>query len=437
MLGIESSCDDTGVAIVSGKGCVLSNCSVSQLIEHNRNGGIIPMIAKEYHLQNIDRVARQAFECSNLSSFKQDVDVIAVCNRPGLDYSLQVGLNYARTLAKKHSKPIVPVHHMQAHALMPLLQNRSIRFPFIALLLSGGHCLLSIVERHDKFHLLGGSRDIAPGEVLDKFARRFRFKNLGHPFDELSGGASVEKLASLPTSNPYKYFVGDRSVPMLGSGTCEFSFSGYRSNYEKEADRIDELWRSGDLEKLKLELGHICASLQRVILVQIVKKLQRALLFYTMHWRHSNRQAFARYEGEEHLGFKIHNRPPDGGDLEADAVDVVISGGVAANKFLVDGVRTFCMDCSNPPHSVYSPTKDLCSDNGLMIAWNGLLRIRGKGLEQHACDPIDESVIHDGARMDMISVRPSCPIGLDIGAQVRSANFKLPKIGHPLFKILH
>lgn len=439
ILGIESSCDDTGVAVLNSKGQILSNCSDSQLTKHIRNGGIIPVIAKEYHLDSIDRVAKEAFHRSGLSSFKYDIDAIAVCNRPGMLFSLQVGLNYARTLAKKYSKPLIPVHHMQAHALMPLLHNRSIRFPFMALLLSGGHCLLALVERYNKFHLLGASRDIAPGDVLDKFARRFKLKNLGTPFDRISGGAAIEILAAQPESDPFRYFRGPKSVPMLSSGDCQFSFSGYHSGYCKFAENFDQLWESKNMDSLKKELGHACASLQRVLLVQVVKKLQRALLYYNMHWRYRNPQAFAIQPGDLDLGFRIHE-PPESHGYNDCAIDVVVSGGVAANGFLIDSIRDFCNEETQPVSSVYAPAKALCSDNGLMVAWNGLLHYQHYLNSTNSSvseSELAESIVCDkSAQMDMLRVEPICPIGSDIGYQVRSANFGVPKMKNALFRIL-
>lgn len=440
VLGIESSCDDTGVAILNSNGQVLSNCLESQLSKHLRNGGIIPVIAKEYHLNSIDRVAKEAFRQSGLTCFERDIGAIAVCNRPGMMFSLQVGLNYARTLAKKYSKPLIPIHHMQAHALMPLLQNRNIRFPYMALLLSGGHCLLAIVERYNKFNLLGASHDDAPGDILDKFARRFKLKNLGYPYDGLSGGAAVEMLASQPGSDPYKYFRGSRSVPMLSSGDCQFSFSGYNSGFMKFADAFDRLWASGKLDSIKAELGHACASLQRVILIQVAKKLHRALLFYNMHWKYKNPQAFANQNHDLNLlGFHIH-RPPGANSSEDSAIDVVISGGVAANKFLVDSIRDFCQNEIEPMSKIYVPSKALCSDNGLMIAWNGLMHYRdyldGSNSGDSTLKREDSIICTSSTQMDSLGVWPICPVGSDISYQVKSANFSLAKMRNALFRIV-
>lgn len=442
VLGIESSCDDTGVAIVRQDGRILSNCINSQLQQHITHGGIIPMLAKEYHVYSIDKVARQAFEESNIKSIK-DVNAIAVTTRPGLLKSLQVGLNYGRILAKKYSKPLIPIHHMQAHALMPLLEAKSIRFPFIALLISGGHSILSIVERYSKFHLLGSTMDEAPGDLLDKVARRCRFKNLGDPFDRISGGAAVELLSQLPGANQFKYFNDDRSIPMLRFKSCDFSFSGYRGNLETLYPMFDELWTTGDRKKLLSELSHLCSSLQRAILIQLCKKLQRAIYYFRMHWRHANTGAFKREDESDHLGFDLNT-------LDDDTLDIVVSGGCAANDYIIKGLRRFCQREVDENIRIFSPRKLLCNDNGLMIAWNGILRykdfeqkcesyenlkkLEASELTRRFCDTLNYSVILDESDMDSVEAESDSRIGEDISLDVRTKDFMLGRFKDPEFK---
>lgn len=442
MLGIESSCDDTGVAIVKEDGQILSNCINSQLKQHLSNGGIIPVLAKEYHLVNIDRVANEAFKKSCLSSVASDIDAIAVSTRPGLQFSLQVGLNYAKTLAKKYSKPLIPIHHMQAHALMPLLENRSIKFPFLALLISGGHCLITIAKRINKFHILGGSLDDAPGDILDKCARRFKLKNLGPPFDSISGGAAIELLSLREGADRFKYFTrrNEFSIPMLTIPDCDFSFSGYRGGLDSVAPIFDELWRSGNREDLLTELGHLCSSLQRVMLVQIVRKLHRAIMYYRMFWRYENEDAFANSSESQHLGYKLQDI-----DSSTDSIDLVVSGGVAANKYIIDGLRLACRECYDEPNmKVYAPSRHLCSDNGLMVAWNGMLRYRHfldlnnhlkqLNTNQETYCEIDESVIYQDNQMESVEAKAISPMGLDISNKLKSTRFNIKRIQHPEFK---
>lgn len=441
VLGIESSCDDTGVAIVRGDKEILSNCVNSQLKQHLSNGGIIPVLAKEYHLNNIDRVANEAFKKSGLESVKRDIDAIAVSTRPGLQFSLQIGLNYARTLAKKYSKPLIPIHHMQAHALMPLLENRSIRFPFLALLISGGHCLVAIAKRINEFHILGSSLDDAPGDILDKCARRFKLKNLGPPFDSISGGAAIELLSQREGANKFKYFNSDQfKIPMLSIPDCDLSFSGYRGGLENLMPMIDELWRSGNRENLLTELSHVCSSLQRVMLIQLVRKLHRAIMYYRMFWRYENEDAFASSTKTQHLGYGLQDICS-----ATDSIDLVVSGGVAANEYLINGIRLACEKCYDEPNmKVYVPSRHLCSDNGLMVAWNGMLRFRHildtNSVKTTICQAthsdidLDESLIYDSNQMELVEAKATCPMGVDISHKLKSTKFKLNWIQHPEFK---
>lgn len=429
VFGLESSCDDTGAAIVNSKSTVLANCIASQLKSHNLNGGIIPMLAKEYHVGNVDEICKTALGVSKLESFGGNIDAIAVSTRPGLQYSLNVGLNYCKTLAKKYSKPLIPVHHMQAHALMPLLEHKQIRFPFMALLISGGHCLLTIAKRYDEFHLLGVGLDEAPGDALDKFARRANLKNLGPPFDVLSGGAAIERLASMDGADRFKYFNRPSGIPMLQQQTCNFSFSGYRSSWESLIPMIDTLWRF-DRAKLVTELGHICASLQRVFLVQLIRKLNRAIMYYRMFWRYENTDAFQVTQGnrlERHLGYELLRL--GGQEDNSGAIDVLVSGGVACNQYLVNGIRDVCNQVIDQDVKVYSPSRKYCSDNGLMIAWNGLLRFQDYQTNKEkftlAGLDLNDSVISDANLIDSIREEAISPIGRDITDKVALASISL------------
>lgn len=422
---------------MDSEGKVLSNCIHSQLKQHLDNGGIIPVVAKDFHIANIDRVANQALKESGLKSVARDVDAIAVSTRPGLTYSLKIGLSYARKLAKKYSKPLIPIHHMQAHALMPLLHNEAIRFPFLALLISGGHCLLAIAKRYNDFHLLGRSLDDAPGDLLDKVARRLKLRNLGEPFDRISGGAAIELMAARQGADRFKYFNSDRGVPMIQRPSCNFSFSGYRGTFDTLTPRVDELWLSGDRCELEKEISDICASLQRVILIQLIKKLQRALGFYRMYWRYQNEDAYAieRSTSNFHLKHELHKLHHD----DDRGIDIVISGGVAANRYIVEGIRLASDQVFNDNNQVFIPDRSLCSDNGLMVAWSGLLRYRDFLESKHDKKwdqaGIDDSVLCDPDQMDSLEIETESPIGVDATSQVKAATFNLSRLHHPEFKI--
>lgn len=177
VLGIETSCDDTAAAILDADGVIHADVCMSQVRQHLLNGGIIPPIAKDLHAANIDAVVVQALQQADMCM--ADVDYIAVTNRPGMPLSLYIGVDFAKRLALKYRKPLIPVHHMEAHALMGMLADASLRFPFLVLLLSGGHAQIALVHDASHFYLLGSSIDDAPGETFDKIARRLKLRNLG------------------------------------------------------------------------------------------------------------------------------------------------------------------------------------------------------------------------------------------------------------------
>lgn len=424
ILGIESTCDDTGVAICDTNGQFLSNVLKSQLKFHLNTGGIIPALAKELHLNAIDQVANQSFLDSKLKSFADDIDAIAVSNRPGLGLAIEVGLNYAKTLAKKYSKPLIPIHHMQAHALIPLHKYKdNIKFPFIALLISGGHSLIAIVTRFNKFCLIGSAEDIALGDILDKYGRRLRLKDLGHPFDEISGGASIEILASQKTADMFKYFDGSDSLTMLRKMNCDMNFSGFSSRLDSLSQDIDKMWQYSSRDALKEELSHICASFQRAVCIQIVRKLHQCISYYLRAWRYENMDQFSECEDEKHLSFGIRHKD------ESEKVDIVISGGCAANKFFVETVRNYCQS-SSIEQRVFSPDKELCSDNGAMIAWNGALRYIDHKMnpELYPKEDLNQSVIYDSLSIDSLDFMSKCEIGESFRDRMLVYSIPLPPL---------
>lgn len=382
------------------------------------------MVAREYHVDNIDNITNQSLKESSIESFGRDVDAVSVTTRPGLACSLEVGLNYSRKLAQKFHKPLIPIHHMQAHALMPLLENRNIRFPFVALLISGGHCIISIAKRFDQFYILGETKDDAPGDCLDKLGRRYRLKNLGPPFDRMSGGASIETLASQETANRFKYF-NQTSALYMKNNSCDFSFSGYRGLWEPLAPMVDDLWRAGDRARLMSELGDICASFQRMMLIQIFRKLRGAIAFYRNHWRYENQDAFleSNQNDPQHLGFNLLSLETE----SSDAIDVVVSGGVAANKYFVDNIRRACNEAIDCNMKVYAPSRNLCSDNGLMIAWNGMLHYR-QFMDNKDRNKRQTAVVFDPIRMDSIEAIARSPMGHDLSTRIRTLDMSLPRV---------
>lgn len=215
ILGIETSCDDTGCAVLDTNGNILGEALKSQHLIHLNNGGIIPPIAQDLHRKNIESVVNKAVSLADISY--ENIDAIAVTVKPGLPLSLDIGTKYGKYLCRKFKKPFIPIHHMEAHALTARMFDRSIQFPFLVLLISGGHCLIAVAQHVNKFLLLGESIDDAPGEAFDKMARRMKLKNLTE-YSQLNGGQAIE-LAASKADNPLQYKF---TIPLLQYKNCNF-----------------------------------------------------------------------------------------------------------------------------------------------------------------------------------------------------------------------
>ncbi|CRL00745.1 CLUMA_CG014001, isoform A, partial [Clunio marinus] len=266
-LSIETSCDDTGNAIMKGNQ-ILSDKIHTQL-ESNSFGGIIPPVAADIHRKNIERVIKESFEEAAISI--NDLDAIAVTNRPGLGMSLRIGLRYAKHLSRKFQKPLIPIHHMEAHALTARIENE-INFPFLCLLISGGHSLLTFVNNVDDFKLLGDSIDDAPGEAFDKIARFLKLRNLKE-FENKSGGKSIEDAAKkcIKPSDCYDF-------PFMLSRyrDCQFSFAGLKNKAKrhiiKQTNTLDL-----DIDQVIPDYEDFCANFQGAVARHICNRTQRAM----------------------------------------------------------------------------------------------------------------------------------------------------------------
>lgn len=337
ILGIETSCDDTGVAIIDTKGTVLAEALYSQSEFHAQLGGVQPPIARELHARNLSFATNDVFRESGLKL--EDLDAIAVTTRPGFIMTLKEGLDHGRRLATAADLPVIPIHHMEAHALMPRLEDPSLEFPFLVLLVSGGHCLLALVKAVDEFRLLGTSKDIAPGEFLDKVARRLKVRNL-ESCQNLSGGPAIEKLAK--DGNP-ALLPGTR-LPntMIGYRDCDFSFSGLRTHFESLIAAETERWSvmGGDVIPT---VADVAAAVQVALAKHLAMRVERA-------FRYCDLKELLPTSSPRHL---------------------VLSGGVASNAFLRVALSRVCQ--ANEAVLV-CPSPRLCTDNGLMIAWNGVER---------------------------------------------------------------
>lgn len=316
-LGIESSCDDTGAAVVSTEGQVLSNIVVDQSVLHVAFGGVVPEIAARAHAEKLDLAVEQALAEANLSL--SQIDKIAVTAGPGLIGGVLSGVMLARGLATGLSKPLIGVNHLAGHALTPRLTD-NVAFPYLLLLVSGGHCQLVIVHAADRFQRLGGTIDDAPGEAFDKTARL-----LGLP---QPGGPAVE--AEAKQGDP-KRFTFPR--PLLDRPGCDMSFSGLKTALRRERDQLVEA--QGGLHTQ--DRADLCAGFQAAVADVMIEKSRRAIAEYLQ-------------------------------PCPANPC-IAVAGGVAANTAIRDGLQTLA---DQHGLSFVAPPLALCTDNAAMIAWAGI-----------------------------------------------------------------
>lgn len=351
VLGIESSCDDTGAAIVRSDGIILGEALASQHDLHEEWGGVMPGLARDAHQQNIHRVIQQALDNAGLSSVAEDVDAIGVTVGPGLEICLRVGCTKARELALQYNKPFVGVHHLEAHILMARLPpqqpaadgmdpNRvhldnhgsfhpAMEFPFLALLVSGGHCQLLKCIGIGSYSILGGTVDDSLGEAFDKTARL-----LGLPVGG-GGGPALERLAS----------EGDRtavplSIPLQArKHDFDFSYSGLKTNVRRAAEQlVRERHVDSIVDLPHSDKANIAASFQHVAITHIEQRLARAMAL-----------------------------------MEVEGIDTLaVVGGVAANQELR---RRLDALCETRNWTMVVPPPRLCTDQGSMSAWAAVERL--------------------------------------------------------------
>ncbi|XP_066314234.1 probable tRNA N6-adenosine threonylcarbamoyltransferase, mitochondrial isoform X2 [Miscanthus floridulus] len=328
MLGIETSCDDTAAAVVRGDGEILSQVVSSQVDLLARYGGVAPKMAEEAHALVIDQVVQKALYDAKLS--ESDLSAVAVTIGPGLSLCLRVGVHKARQVAKAFGLPIVGVHHMEAHALVSRLVNKDLDFPFLALLISGGHNLLVLARGLGQYIQLGTTIDDAIGEAYDKSARW-----LGLDIRK-GGGPALEELALEGDPNAVKF-----KVPMRQYKDCNFSYAGLKTQVRLAIESknlcTEDVPISSALEEDRQSRANIAASFQRVAVLHLEERCQRAV-----EWALK---------------------------MESSIKYFVVSGGVASNKY----VRTRLNQVAeNNGLQLVSPPPSLCTDNGVMIAWTGI-----------------------------------------------------------------
>ncbi len=329
VLGIETSCDETAAAVVTGAGEIRSNLVLSQLDEHRPYGGVVPEIAARSHMDHIDRLVEEAMAEAGLTF--AELDGVAATAGPGLIGGVFVGVMTAKAIALAWEKPFLAVNHLEGHALSVRLSDR-IEFPYLLLLVSGGHCQLLAVEGVGHYRRLGGTIDDALGEAFDKTAKLL---GLGYP-----GGPAVEQAAA--EGDPTAFSL---PRPMLGRPGLDFSFSGLKTAVRQAADKAGVLGGGGEA-KARADLA---ASFQAAAGDILAERCGKALELF-----------------EKDYGTK--------GPL-------VVAGGVAANRAL----RARLEDVAAAAGSrLVAPPPKLCTDNAAMIAWAGVERL-GLGLT----DPLD------------------------------------------------
>lgn len=321
VLGIETTCDETAAAIVgvdrAGEAKILSNEILSQIAAHAAYGGVVPEIAARAHVEAIDRIVARAFANAGLKP--SEIDAVAAAAGPGLVGGVMVGLTTAKAIALVIGRPFIAVNHLEAHALTARLTD-DVAFPYLLLLVSGGHTQLLAVRGVGDYLRLGGTIDDAVGEAFDKIAKML---GLAYP-----GGPSVEREAEKGDPERFEF-----PRPMAGRPNPDFSLSGLKTAVRLVAERIAPL--------SDRDVADLCASFQAAVVDVLVDRTRAGL------------------------------RACRGAGIMPTAL--VVAGGVAANQPIRRGLTRFATEAGLP---MVAPPVALCGDNGAMIAWAGLERLR-------------------------------------------------------------
>lgn len=324
ILGLESTCDDTAAAVLRARpgrpvGAILGQAALGQRALHAGFGGVVPEIAARAHAERLDAVTAEALVRAGLGL--SDIDCVAVAAGPGLIGGVLAGVMFAKGLAAGCGLPLVGVNHLAGHALTPRLVE-DLPFPFLMLLVSGGHCQFLAVEGPESFRRHGGTIDDAPGEAFDKVAKLL---GLGQP-----GGPEVEAEAARGDPQRFRF-----PRPLLGRDDCDLSFSGLKTAVRRARDRLVEA--QGGL--LRADRADLCAGFQAAVAETLAEKARRAL------------------------------------DLSR-APTLAVAGGVAANG----AVRAALAAVAAAAGARYvAPPLSLCTDNGAIVAWAAAERLAVRG----------------------------------------------------------
>lgn len=304
VLSIETSCDETSVAIVKNGREILSNKILSQIDIHNEFGGVVPEVASRKHLEVINLVIDEALKEAEIKL--NDVDLIAATYGPGLVGALLVGLQYAKGLSYALNKKFIGVNHIEGHISSCFLEYKELSPPFISLVISGGHTILLNVVDYGVYEKIAETRDDAIGEVFDKIARKL---NLSYP-----GGPNIERLAKDGDENSIKF-----PKSKFEDDTLDFSYSGLKSS-------VLNYINQSSLNKIEINKENVCASFQKTAVDMLIQNIEKAFNIYGLS-------------------------------------KLCIVGGVSSNEYLKNRFKDYFRGVE-----VYTPSKILCTDNGAMIA---------------------------------------------------------------------
>jgi len=319
VLGIETSCDETAAAVVDDQRRILADEILSQVDAHRPYGGVVPEVAARAHLDHVDGLVARALETAGVKA--PDLDGVAVTAGPGLIGGVMVGAMTAKAIACVHGLPLVAVNHLEGHALSARL-TEDLEFPYLLLLVSGGHCQLLAVAGVGRYRRLGTTIDDALGEAFDKTAKLL---GLGYP-----GGPEVEKAARSGNKDRFRL-----PRPMKGRPGCDFSFSGLKTAVRHAAGALPD----GPLGTQ--DVADLCASFQAAAGDVLADRCANAIeAFRTLH--------------------------PGG-------ISLVVAGGVAANAYLRERLGQVA---ANAGVALAIPPPRLCMDNAAMIAWAGVERLK-------------------------------------------------------------
>ena len=343
ILGLETSCDETAAAVVGrnadGSGKILSNVVLSQIADHAPYGGVVPEIAARVHIRHLDRLIAQAMREASLT-FAQ-LDGVAATAGPGLLGGVIIGLTTAKAIAMAQGKPLLAINHLEGHALTPRLLG-SCPFPYLLLLISGGHTQFQLVEGVGRYRRLGTTIDDALGEAFDKTAKLL---GLGYP-----GGPQVEAFAK--TGNPLRF---DFPRPLKGRKDCNFSFSGLKTAVREAVHKLGPL--------AEQDVSDVCASFEAAVAETLQDRLKMAFAIFKESYPEVREPA------------------------------LIVAGGVAANATLGN-----ILMISTAAHGfkLFVPPPSLCTDNAAMIAWAGAERLAlglvdGLNVAARARWPLDEA----------------------------------------------